>query len=104
MFTLTHNPLLEAFDEIFSYSKPTKKELPEKLTIEVPGFNKDNISITIKNGYLYLQGDNGNKKISKYLYVGSNVDTKNAKASVKDGILEIELKEDKSKDIEISIS
>lgn len=90
------------------------------LNMEVPGFNKENIKISLEQKYLTVEIDKEKKKESKteYLlkeryegkfsrtfYIG-NVDKTNIKAKVEDGILTItlpkqELKQEKTQ-IEIN--
>ena len=75
------------------------------LNMEVPGFNKENIKISLEQKYLTVEIDKEKKKESKteYLlkeryegkfsrtfYVG-NIDKTNIKAKVEDGILSITL-------------
>ena len=75
------------------------------LNMEVPGFNKENIEISLEQKYLTVEIDKEKKKESKteYLlkeryegkfsrtfYVG-NIDKTNIKAKVEDGILSITL-------------
>ena len=75
------------------------------LNMEVPGFNKENIKISLEQKYLTVEIDKEKKKESKteYLlkeryegkfsrtfYVG-NIDKANIKAKVEDGILSITL-------------
>ena len=90
------------------------------LNMEVPGFNKENIKISLEQKYLtidinkeikkegkteYLLKERYEGKFSRTFYVG-NVDKANIKAKVEDGILTItlpkqELKQEKTQ-IEIN--
>ena len=75
------------------------------LNMEVPGFNKENIKISLEQKYLTVEIDKEKKneskteyllkeryegKFSRTFYVG-NVDKTNIKAKVEDGILSITL-------------
>ena len=80
-------------------------------TLDVPGFNKDNLSVEVADGVLTISGKSevraensyGRSEIMKRYTVG---DIESAKASIKDGILTVKLeypnKEVKVKQIEIS--
>jgi len=80
-------------------------------TLDVPGFNKDNLSVEVADGVLTISGESevrkensyGRSKIMKRFTVGDIVD---AKATVKDGVLTVKLeypsKEVKVKQVEIS--
>ena len=79
----------------------TEKEY--KLSVEIPGFNKDDISITYDNGYLTIQAtsnketDASKEYIKKERYTSSiqrtyylgEVDEDNIKAKLDSGILDI---------------
>ena len=76
--------------------------------IDLPGFNKKDISLSLDNGYLNIKAktekNDEHKDEGKYLhkerfygecsrsfYVGEEVEEKNIKAEFKDGILKVEL-------------
>ena len=85
------------------------KELKDKylLDIDLPGFNKENINISLNNGYLNIHAKttkeekNNDEKIvrqerfygecSRSFYVGEEIKEEEIKAEFKDGILKIEL-------------
>lgn len=85
------------------------KESENKYTVEIdlPGFNKENINIELKNGYLEISAKvekNNNEEEEKYLhreryygecsrnfYVGDNVKEEDINAEFKNGILKIEI-------------
>lgn len=79
--------------------------------LDVPGFNKDNLSVEVADGVLTISGESevrkensyGRSEIFKRLTVGDVVD---AKAFIKDGILTVKLeypsKEIKVKRVKIS--
>lgn len=85
------------------------------LDIEMPGYNKDNVQITVNDGYLTVTGtkeenrESGEKnyvtrerysgKVSRSWYIG-DVNLEDVKASFADGILKISIpKEDRKKEI-----
>jgi len=95
------------------------------LEIDLPGYNKENISIELNNGYLTINAEISNNidesdeetnyihkerysgKCSRSFYVGENVKEEDINASFKNGILNIIIpKEEKvehtKKQIEIS--
>ncbi len=101
-----------------------KTDIKEKkdryiLDIDLPGFKKDNINISLDSGYLNIEAkvDNVNDtndekfvrkeryygECSRSFYVGDQVKEEDIHAEFKDGILRIELPkkqiEDKSKEI-----
>ncbi len=86
------------------------RELKDKyiVDIDLPGFNKKDISLSLDNGYLNIKAktekNDEHKDEGKYLhkerfygecsrsfYVGEEVEEKNIKAEFKDGILKVEL-------------
>ncbi|MBR2545795.1 MAG: Hsp20/alpha crystallin family protein [Erysipelotrichaceae bacterium] len=93
--------------------KETEKEY--LLDIEMPGYNKNNVEITVNDGYLTVTGtkeekkESGEKeyitrerytgKVSRSWYIG-DVNIEDVKASFTDGILKISVpKEDRKKEI-----
>lgn len=108
----------DLFDDFFEdfpvvdskYMKTDIKECENnyELIIDLPGFNKDNINISIENGYLQISAkttsDKEEKEKGKYLrrerfegefkrnfYIGENVSEDEIKASFKNGILKLEV-------------
>lgn len=86
------------------------RELKDKyiVDIDLPGFNKKDIDLSLNNGYLSIKAktekNDENKKEGKYLhqerfygecsrsfYVGDEIEEKDIKAEFKDGILKVEL-------------
>lgn len=108
-----------------SYPKVDILDYPEKVEIvsEIPGLNKKDIQIEIKDGVLTISGKKSSDKKSKekatYLYrelkhssfkrsftLGENLNEENVEAKFQDGILTINIaktepKEDKSTFVEI---
>ena len=86
------------------------KELKDKYVVDVdlPGFTKDNINLSLENGYLkidaktekneekkdgekYLHKERFYGECSRSFYVGEEIAEKDIKAEFKDGILKVEL-------------
>ena len=110
----------DLFDDFFDdgfFQKNTKSmmktDIREKsdkylLDIDLPGFEKENINISLENGYLNISAKSENEKEEKdeekYLhkerfygectrsfYVGEDIEEQNINASFKNGILKIEV-------------
>ena len=110
----------DLFDDFFDDSFFTKKErnlmktdIREKkdkyiVDIDLPGFDKKNISLSLENGYLnikakteknkedkdeekYLHQERFYGECSRSFYVGEEIEEKDIKAEFKDGILKVEL-------------
>ncbi len=76
------------------------------IEVEMPGFNKDNIKMSLENGFLTIEGNNSLKEekkhflrkeryecnVSRSYFVGDDVKEEDIKASFKDGILNIVVK------------
>lgn len=123
----------DMFDDHFFNKKDLslmKTDIKEKdgnyiLDIDLPGYNKDNISLELSDGYLtvtaeveenvdesdetvnYIHKERYSGKCSRSFYVGENITEEDIKASFKNGILNITIpKEEKiehaKKRIEIS--
>lgn len=95
MTTLEH--VFEDFDRFFGPNCYTNEDGDCIYMIEVPGFNKDNLSVELSDGILTIKGDRevkdkhyaGNSKIFKQLTVGEAED---ATAKIEDGILTLTVK------------
>lgn len=67
--------------------------------IEVPGFNKDNLTVEVRDNHLLIKGERevtfeskssvSKSTISKKYTIGENYDQEKIKADLKDGILEV---------------
>ena len=119
---------LDIFDDVFAdpffsskENKIMKTDLKEKdgkylLEIDIPGYDKEDIKIELKDGYLVVtaeKDDEKEDKHAKYLkrerfsgmcsrsyYVGDNVTEEDIKASFKNGILTIEFPKEPEKKVE----
>ena len=108
----------DLFDEMFEdpfFSKSSKlmktdiKENENDYTIEVdlPGYSKENIQITVDDGYLtvsantskdeedstskYVKRERYYGECSRSFYVGNDIETEDVKASFRNGILKLEV-------------
>lgn len=97
------------------------KEKKDKYLVEVdlPGFSKENINLSLKNGYLaisakmekddkdeeekYVRRERFYGECSRSFYVGDDITEEDIKAEFKNGILKIDIpkKEAKDKDKEV---
>lgn len=94
------------FDEVRDMRTDIKEtETSYELDIEMPGFKKEQISVSLDDGYLNVRGtkkakeENGDRKSEKYLrkeisetfqrsyYVGSDISEDSIKAKYENGIL-----------------
>ena len=88
-------------------SKVEKNDNGYAAQVEVPGYNKENLSMKVENGNLLVVRSNKEDETDKILYrleLTKDVDYKNIKAKSQDGILHLTLRtltENKSKCITI---
>lgn len=118
----------DLFDDFFDESFFPKKErnlmrtnVKEKkdkyiIEVELPGFEKENINLSLKNGYLNIHAKTENSKkdedeekiirqerfygeCSRSFYVGDEIEEKDIDAGFKNGVLEIKIpkKDDEKK-------
>lgn len=118
-YVTTYNPdrsLFEAFDSLFKpmfvdEQRDMRTDIKEtdtgyELDIEMPGFQKDQISVSLEDGYLSVSGTKNTKEESenqgkKYLrkeisesfqrsyYVGTDINEESVKAKYDNGILSL---------------
>ena len=69
-----------------------------KIIVEVPGFTKENLSIEIseEGSVLLLNGKDGNREINEQIKLPSKIVPKETKSTIKNGVLEILSKKQKS--------
>ena len=89
------------FDDLFYDIVPgwTKTENGYILEIEVPGFNKSNLTVSRKSaGVIEILGKTQKRELKKYISIPENVGDDSITAEVRDGILTLGFKEpEKSK-------
>lgn len=119
-------PRKSFFDEVFNDdnlisrkdAKIMKTDIEKKdnnyiFTVDVPGFEKENINIELENGYLivsaktnkeinndekdgnYIYKERYSGECSRSFYVGDNISEEDVKASFKNGVLTIIVPENK---------
>ena len=82
------------------------KEKVVKLVAEIPGVEKSDVKITVNENTINISAENGDKKYHVDVPLEHNVDENSAKASYKNGILElvfkqISLEQPKGKNVEV---
>lgn len=96
------------YDDFYQMSQNLKNlNIPELhhsesgsyFSIEVPGYNKDNLSVEVKDNHLLIKGERelnfesgspvSKSTISKKYTIGEKYDQEKIKADLRDGILEI---------------
>ena len=113
--TRPQNDLFDAFDDFFRPMFYDEKldsmrtdiretEQSYELDVELPGFNKSEIKVSLENGYLTVSAEKNEKeeqKNARYLrkecrvscsrsyYVGEDVEQENVKAKYENGILSL---------------
>ena len=108
------------YDEQLDSMRTDIKETDDdyKLSIEMPGFKKDEIRVSLENGYLTVSAEKAEKeeegkdKSAKYLrrecrvscqrsyYVGDDVEVDSVKAKYENGMLELSVPKAAPKQIE----
>ena len=88
-------------EEIYSWShhgpfssKIEKSDKGYTAKVEVPGYNKENLSMKVENGDLLVvrsSKEDENDKVLYRLQLTKDIDYKNIKATSKDGVLQLTL-------------
>ena len=123
--TTFNNLFDDMFDDSFfrsynSYMKTDIKEVDNQyvLDIEMPGFNKKDISVELNDGYLTISGNkstNNDEKdtkgniirqerysgsYSRSFYVGDSIKKEDIKANYDNGVIKIDLPKTTTKEVE----
>ncbi len=112
------NTLDELLGEQFQQSRMTSENPREIIntdketfiTIDAPGFNKENLKLEIKDSILRLHGEEKEQSfirtIDKSYQIGKSMNPKSIKASYKNGVVEISIarKKEQNKTKEIKIT
>ena len=61
------------------------------IDIDLPGYSKENIKISVEDGYLTVRRERYTGSCSRSFYVGEDVESEDIKASFKNGILNLEI-------------
>lgn len=116
--------LFDAFDDLFKpmfldEQRDMKTDIKEtdsgyELEIEMPGFDKEQIKVSLDDGYLTVSGaktqteESGGKKylrkeisesFSRSYFIGKEIAEENVKAKYSNGILKLEVPKQKPKEI-----
>ena len=96
-----------------------KTDIQEKdgkylISIDLPGYNKDEIKLSLEKGYLTISAEKNDEKeereegyirrerysghCSRSFYVGDNISEKNIKAKYDNGILKIDIPKEEKKE------
>lgn len=104
----TKNPLYGKRENRIMKTDVRQKDDGYEVLIDLPGFKKDNVNISLENGYLTvsasksLEKNDENKKeyirrerwagnCSRSFYVGENITAEDIKAKMEDGILTLDI-------------
>ena len=101
--------LMSNFDYFFGDASYVNDDGDVVYEVEVPGFNKDNIKVTLNNNILTVSGQRetkskshaGSRTIHKRLSVDK---TENIDAKIEDGILYVTLLKEKSEEKNIELT
>jgi HSP20 family molecular chaperone IbpA len=66
-----------------------EKDGSYKLTLEVPGFSREDVKLTVKENALNIELKRENKQRKATYRLGKNIDQDNIKATCKDGLLTV---------------
>ena len=69
-----------------------EKENTLRITAEMPGVNKEDIKISINDGYVSILAERGDKKYDANIPVSVNLEESSAKAAYSNGILDLKIK------------
>jgi HSP20 family molecular chaperone IbpA len=91
-------PTLSNYHKIPAY---TLDDDEKTLFYKVPGCSKEDVSVTLEDGYIYINAqanvDDFSFNLEKAVLLPENVEEKDVEAEVKDGLLKIHLKKSKKK-------
>lgn len=90
------NFLSDTITNFFDSAWKRDKDGNEVFEVEVPGFNKDNLSVELKDGILTIEGKTDIRRIFKRYTIGNIQDVK---ASIADGILSLTIIEPEAKTV-----
>ena len=86
----------------YTYTSGTDTVLSENTELEMPGFTKESINVTVKDGCLKVETSNYKRNFSKTFLIGSDVDPDSIGVTYLNGVLVIEVKKvDKSRKLEV---
>jgi len=74
------------------------------LEYPVPGFEKKDLNLSVKENYLLLKGESGELKFEDAFRLGNKIDQENINAEVVNGVLVVKLKKSLPDKKEIAIN
>lgn len=90
-----------SFDEYSSggcFVLESDEESQYVFSLEIPGFKKDEIDLSVENDRLYLKASNKTKKwAERFVTLPEDVDVANISAKLEDGVLFVTLKKSEEK-------
>ncbi len=69
-----------------------EKENTLRITAEMPGVNKEDIKISVNEGYVTIQAERGDRKYDVNIPVSVNLEESSPKAAYSNGILDLKIK------------
>lgn len=78
------------FDDLPSY-RWTDTDNSLSLSLDLPGFKKDQVSIEVSDNTLRVQAKSGKRSVSESFSLGSDIDVPAITATLEDGVLVLDL-------------
>ncbi|MDA7495680.1 HSP20 family small heat-shock protein [Verrucomicrobia bacterium] len=95
-FTLSLGKVMEEFDNLHwvfpqKYDNSERNETGYSTTINLPGYNRDNLKVTVENKRLIIRSKKEDEKgvVLGSLCVTSKVDTNSISCKIEDGVLSV---------------
>jgi len=100
-----YNELFDVFESVFNNTLPSNLKSTnytvddDKLNMifDVPGFSKDELNISAENNSITIDGITDSRTFNKSFKVGNQWDVSKSKATVKNGVLDIQIPKIESK-------
>ncbi len=94
------------FTDLFNDAfKPYEASNSDDMSFDVPGFNKSNLSISLKSYYgssfIHIKGKTETRSIDKYIRLRSHVKKENISVDIEDGVLTIKLQYSEDEEINL---
>ncbi len=99
------NPLWDLGQPLDQISIASNKSDKWRINIQLPGMDKEDVSLRVENNHLIIEGEitkkvKGSKyfhKVNRSFFLSENLDVENIRAKMKNGLLEVEIPYSKSK-------
>jgi HSP20 family protein len=93
------------YDEFKQAVEITEKDNEVVVEVEVPGFKKDQIDISIRGSVIYIHAKKKGKEFTKFKKLPAKVEVSRSSATLEDGVLIVTLpKEESAKNQKIVIT